>query len=53
MRDNALAGAAFLVLLGFLGVLVWKVPSPDLVLVVAATLGLAAVDVIRRGPRSH
>jgi hypothetical protein len=53
MRDRALALAAYLVLLGFLGLLVWKVQSPDLALVVAATLGLAAVDLFRRGPRPH
>ena len=39
MTDRILAALAFLVLFGFLAILVWFVPSPDLVIVIAVTLG--------------
>lgn len=39
-----LALFAFLVLVGFLGILAWEVPEPDLVAVIGLTLGLAGWD---------
>lgn len=44
MRDAGLATLAFLVLAGFLGILAYKVPSPDLIVVLGVTLALAGFD---------
>lgn len=44
MIHTLLATVAYLVLLGFLGILLWFVPRLDLILVVAATLLLAGYD---------
>lgn len=44
MRDTLLAIAGFLVLLGFLAILVMWVPRVDLTIVVLITLGMAAYD---------
>lgn len=39
-----MAAFAFATLAGFLGILIWKVPSPDLIAVVVLTIVLVAVD---------
>ncbi len=39
-----MAAFAFAALAGFLGILIWKVPSPDLIAVVVLTIVLVAVD---------
>ncbi|SFB72797.1 hypothetical protein [Tropicimonas isoalkanivorans] len=39
-----LALIAFLTLAGFIGILVVKIPSPDLILVALLTVGLVAYD---------
>lgn len=39
-----LALFAFLVLAGFLGILAWEVPHPDLVAVIVLTVALAGWD---------
>ncbi|MGZ3218128.1 hypothetical protein [Paracoccus sp. T5] len=44
MRDKLMAILAYIVLLGFLGILVWHVPRLDLGGVVLFTLILAGVD---------
>ena len=44
MRDRALSILAFLVLAAFIGVLIWKLPRLDLIMVSAVTVGLAAFD---------
>lgn len=43
----SLSALALAVFLGFVGVLVWRVPSPDLVVVVALTAAAAGWDLIR------
>ncbi len=48
MRDRALSILAFLVLVAFIGVLIWKLPRLDLGLVSAVTVGLAAYDLFAR-----
>lgn len=45
--DRTLAVLALLLLAGYLGVLVWKVPEPGLAVVCLVTLGLAAYDFVR------
>ncbi len=47
MSDRLMAVLAFAVFAGFLGILAWKVPSADLVIVIALTLVLALYDVWR------
>jgi len=47
--DRVLAILAMLVLFGFLGILAFSVPSPDLLIVIAVTLLLAAYDFFRPG----
>ncbi|MCL3883920.1 hypothetical protein [Marivita sp. GX14005] len=42
--NRIMALIAFAVLAGFVGILVIKVPSPDLIAVALLTLGLAAYD---------
>lgn len=44
MRDLVLSILAFLVLVGFIGVLIWKLPRLDLGLVSALTVALTAYD---------
>ncbi|MFN7101169.1 MAG: hypothetical protein ACK4N1_00950 [Pseudorhizobium sp.] len=44
MSDRILALFAFLVLCGFLGILLWEVPRLDLTILVAGSLALAAFD---------
>jgi hypothetical protein len=46
MMDRLMALLALAVLAAFLGILVWKVPRPDLVAVTGITLGLALWDFI-------
>lgn len=45
--NNALGIVAFAVLAGFLGVLIWHVPSPDLVAITLFVLVLAGIDFVR------
>ncbi|MCJ8520357.1 hypothetical protein ABID21_003440 [Pseudorhizobium tarimense] len=44
MRDRALALCGFLVLCGFLGILLWKVPRIDLLIVIGVTVAFAGYD---------
>ncbi|MBU1313519.1 MULTISPECIES: hypothetical protein [Pseudorhizobium] len=44
MPDRLLALFGFLVLCGFLGVLLWEVPRLDLTILVAVTVALAGYD---------
>ena len=44
MTDKMLAALAFLLMLGFLGILVWFVPRLDLGVVVGLTMLLAFYD---------
>ena len=48
MRASDILAAAFAILLfaAFLGILIWKVPSPALIVVCALGIGLAAVDFV-------
>jgi hypothetical protein len=45
--NKLLALIAFLLFAAFLGILAWKVPEPDLLMVIALTLGLVAFDFLR------
>nr|WP_204354601.1 hypothetical protein [Paracoccus saliphilus] len=45
MTDKIMVLGAFIVLVGFLGILVWHVPRLDLGAIVLLTLVLAAVDI--------
>ena len=45
--NRILALLAFVALCAFIGILVFKVPEPDLIAVAALTLGLVAVDMFR------
>lgn len=47
MTNRIMALLAFVGLAGFLGILVWKVPRPDLFAIVALTLALAGWDIAR------
>jgi hypothetical protein len=47
MLERLLTTVALAVLCAFLGILIWKVPSPDLIVVVAVTALLAAFDFFR------
>ncbi|SFQ96067.1 hypothetical protein [Poseidonocella sedimentorum] len=49
--NKALAIFAFLIFFAFLAILCLEVPSPDLVLVVLLTVGLAAKDFFFSGGR--
>ena len=49
--NRVMAGLAFLVLLGFVSILVMEVPEPDLIVVAALTMGLVAFDMIRSSGR--
>jgi hypothetical protein len=44
MSDRLLALFGFLVLCGFLGILVWEVPRLDLTILTVVTVGLAGYD---------
>jgi hypothetical protein len=44
MIDRIMALVAVATLAAFLGILIWKVPRPDLIAVIAITLGLAIWD---------
>lgn len=48
MLDRAASVAALIVLVGFLGILVWKLQRLDLTLVVGLTVALAAWDALGR-----
>jgi hypothetical protein len=50
--DKLLATFAFVVLAGFVGILIWHVPRLDLIAVVALTLALAGWDLIKGLRRS-
>ncbi|MFP7569465.1 hypothetical protein [Marivita sp. S2033] len=41
-----LAALAFAVFAGFIGILIFSVPSPDLIAVAALTLGLVIYDLV-------
>lgn len=45
--NRILALLAILTLCAFIGILVFKVPEPDLILVAALTVGLVAYDMVR------
>lgn len=45
--NNALALIPLALLLGFLGILLWHLPRLDLTLLVVATVGLMAWDMLR------
>jgi hypothetical protein len=53
MLDRLLALAAFAVLAGFLGILMWKVPHWDLIAVCAAALLMAGGDFIAAAVRRN
>lgn len=53
MTDRIMALLAFVGLTGFLGILVWKVPRPDLLVIVALTLALAGWDIMRAVSRKR
>ncbi|MFZ7092534.1 hypothetical protein [Primorskyibacter sp. 2E233] len=44
--NRMLALFAFVIFVGFLGILAFKVPSPDLVIVIALTILLVAYDFV-------
>jgi hypothetical protein len=44
MVDKILGGFALLVFMGFLGVLVWRAPLPDLAIVLIVVFAMAAYD---------
>lgn len=54
MIDRVLGSVALLVFAGFLGVLVWRAPLPDLAVVLAVVFAMAAYDfwlsLFKRGP---
>lgn len=45
--NKLLATLAFVVLVGFLGILIWHVPRLDLIAVVGLTVALAGWDLIK------
>lgn len=47
MRDRFIAIAALVIMTGFLGILLWKVPRIDLATIIALTLVLASYDFFR------
>lgn len=53
MTDRLIAFVAILAFAGFLGILIWEVPRPGLGVVIAITLLLVLLDVLRssRDPR--
>ncbi len=51
MIDRLIAIVAYLTLVGFLAILVLKVPRVDLTLLVVVTLALAGWDLLRRAKR--
>lgn len=44
--NRLIAALAFIAFSGFVGILIFKVPSPDLIGVALLTLGLVAYDLI-------
>lgn len=52
MSDKLMALFAYVVMTGFLVILIWKVPRLDLGLIILATLVLAGVDMLQV-MRSH
>ena len=51
MRERVVAVLAFVVLTGFLGILLWKVPRWDLGIIIGITLLLAAYDFLSSAGR--
>jgi hypothetical protein len=49
--DILAAALAILLFAAFLGILIWKVPSPALIAVCALGIGLAAFDFVMTGVR--
>jgi energy-converting hydrogenase Eha subunit C len=49
--NRLLAGLAFVVFLGFVGILVFKVPSPDLIVIAILTTALVCYDLITSSGR--
>ena len=47
MTARLIALVAFLFLVGFLGILIYKVPRADLIVLVGITLALAGWDMLR------
>jgi hypothetical protein len=45
--NKLLASVAFVVLVGFLGILIWHVPRLDLIAVVGLTVALAGWDLLK------
>ena len=50
--NAVMAALAYAVLAAFVGILLWKVPSPDLIAVALIMLALVAVDFVRTVRRS-
>lgn len=48
MIDRLIALVAYIVLIGFLAILIMKVPRLDLAILVVVTLALAGWDLLRR-----
>lgn len=51
MTDTFIKLLAFAILLGFLGILIYRVPRIDLGAVIALTVVLAAIDLFWKGRR--
>lgn len=51
--NRALALVAFVIFAGFLAILAFEVPSPDLVIVILFTLALVAWDFMTSGGESQ
>jgi hypothetical protein len=51
--NKLMAFFALAVMVGFLGILAYKVPSPDLIVVIALTVGLVLYDVITSAFRKN
>lgn len=47
MTNRIIALVAFVILAGFLGILIYKVPRVDLIVLVGITLALAGWDMLR------
>jgi hypothetical protein len=47
LLDRVFATLAFLAFAGFLGILIWFVPKPGLILVCVACVGLCGYDFVR------
>ncbi|MEX0628297.1 MAG: hypothetical protein WEB63_10725 [Cucumibacter sp.] len=53
MLDKILAPLALLVLVGFLGIIVWRVPDPALIVVVSIAVAACAYDFWRAAFRNR